>query len=251
MSRKACWSNVNRNVIAGAVVFVALAIWCLKFPAPLGPPVEAMGAEYLPRPGAQFLWLYQLLKYVPGGLGSIIGVGLPTIGLLILLLLPWLARPKTKRLVGGLVLASSSLLIIAMTLAAYVSDRGDQHARKQLARQAAEENVWRQEPFNPKLLQSQQRDPANSSPINGGPPPKYIEYCVNCHGLKGEGAQQGQLKFPPLLNVAAKPRRSVTDIVALLKDPAAYGLKPPMRSFADKLSEAEMKEIADFVVRLK
>ena len=60
LSRKACWTNVNRNAIAGAVVFVALAIWCLKFPAPLGPPVEAMSAEYLPRPGAQFLWLYQI-----------------------------------------------------------------------------------------------------------------------------------------------------------------------------------------------
>ena len=82
--RKACWSNLNRNAIAGGVVFVALAIWCLKFPAPLGPPVEAMSADYLPRPGAQFLWLYQILKYVPGGLGSIVGVVLPTVGIAIL-----------------------------------------------------------------------------------------------------------------------------------------------------------------------
>ncbi|HET9526759.1 MAG TPA: cytochrome b N-terminal domain-containing protein, partial [Pyrinomonadaceae bacterium] len=66
--RGARWSNVNRNAIAGGLVFVALAIWCLKFPAPLGPPVESMGADYLPRPGAQFLWLYQMLRYVPGGL---------------------------------------------------------------------------------------------------------------------------------------------------------------------------------------
>jgi hypothetical protein len=54
-----------------------------------------------------------------------------------------------------------------------------------------------------------------------------------------------------LLDVAAKPRRTVSDIVELLKDPAAYGLKPPMRSFSDKLSEAEMKEIAEWVVTLK
>jgi len=36
-----------------------------------------------------------------------------------------------------------------------------------------------------------------------------------------------------------------------LHDPAAYGLQPPMRSFSDKLSEAEMKEIAEWVVQLK
>ena len=80
---------------------------------------------------------------------------------------------------------------------------------------------------------------------------KYIQYCANCHGLRGEGGRQGAFTFPPLLDVAAKPRRTVSDIVALLKDPAAYGLQPPMRSFSDKLSEAEMKEIAELVVRLK
>ena len=243
MSRKVCWTNVNRNAIAGAIVFVALASWCSKFPAPLGPPVEAMGSEYLPRPGAQFLWLYQLLKYAPGGMGSIIGIGLPTLGLLILLFLPWLARPTTKRRLGGLVLATFSLLIITMTLLAYA---GDQHTREQLARQAAAEAAWRREPFNAQLIQSQQ--PAQAVV---GPPPKYIQYCANCHGAKGEGARQGPLKFPPLLNVAAKPRRTVSDIVGLLNDPAAYGLQPPMRSFSDKLSEAEMKEIAEWVVQLK
>jgi hypothetical protein len=59
------------------------------------------------------------------------------------------------------------------------------------------------------------------------------------------------LTFPPLLDVSAKPQRTVSDIVGLLKDPAAYGLQPPMRSFSDKMSEAEMREIAEFVVRLK
>jgi ubiquinol-cytochrome c reductase cytochrome b subunit len=244
LARKTCWSNVNRNAIAGAVVFVALAIWCLKFPAPLGPPVETMGSEYLPRPGAQFLWLYQMLKYVPGGLGSLVGVVLPGIGLAILLLLPYL---KAKRLVGSTVLGAFAAIALTMTIAAHLSDRRD----PQLARQATDEASWRQEPFTPQVLQFQQRDPASAGPGIGGPPLKYIQYCANCHGLRGEGGQQGPLKFPPLLNVAAKPRRTVTDIVELLKDPAAYGLQPPMRSFSDKMSEAEMKEIAEFVVRLK
>ena len=57
--------------------------------------------------------------------------------------------------------------------------------------------------------------------------------------------------MPPLLGVSAKPRRTVDDIVALLKDPKGYGLEPPMTSFTGKLSEEQMKEIAEFVVRLK
>lgn len=250
MARKGCWTNLNRNAIAGAVVFLALALWCLKFPAPLGPPVEAMSAEYLPKPGAQFLWLYQLLKYVPGGLGSLIGVVFPTIALLILLLLPWLASPKTKKVLGGLVLASSSLLIIAMTFLAYMSDRTDKHTRDQLARQATAEAAWRNEPFTTQTLNSQPREAANAGSA-GGPPAKYVEFCANCHGLKGEGGQQGAFTFPPLQDVSAKPRRTTTDIVALLRDPTAYGLQPPMRSFSDKLSDADMKEIAQWVSQLK
>lgn len=239
--REVCWSNLSRNAIAGGVVFVALAIWCRKFPAPLGPPVEAMTADYLPRPGAQFLWLYQLLKYVPGGLGSIVGIIIPTIGLAILLLLP---RLKAQRLLGSTVLAVLTLTILTMTTAAYISDA---HTREQLARQAAQESAWRNEPFNPQLLQSAQRE---SQTATGGPPVMYTKYCVNCHGPRGEGAQQGTLRFPPLLDVAAKPRRTAEDIVGLLKDPTAYGLQPPMRSFSDKLTDQQMREIADWVVQL-
>ena len=246
-ARGACWANVSRNAIAGGVVFVALAIWCLKFPAPLGPSVEAMAADYLPRPGAQFLWLYQMLKYVPGGLGSIAGVVLPAIGLAILLLLPLL---KAQRLLGSTILAALTASVLAMTIFAYVSDRRDSHTREQLARQAAAESKWRSEPFNPQLLQSS-RGESPGFRESGGPPVMYLKFCVNCHGPHGEGAQQGTLRFPPLLDVASKPRRTVDDIVSLLKDPTAYGLQPPMRSFKDKLSEEQMKEIAAWVVQLK
>jgi cytochrome c553 len=54
-----------------------------------------------------------------------------------------------------------------------------------------------------------------------------------------------------LLDVSSKPRRTADDIVGLLKDPAAYGLQPPMRSFADKLTEQQMREIGEWVVKLK
>jgi cytochrome c553 len=54
-----------------------------------------------------------------------------------------------------------------------------------------------------------------------------------------------------LLDVGAKPRRAPEDIVGLLKDPPAYGLQPPMRSFADKLTDEQMREIAAWVVKLK
>jgi quinol-cytochrome oxidoreductase complex cytochrome b subunit len=47
----------TRDAIVGGLMFLALALWALKNPAPLGPSVAEAGTDYLPRPGAQFFWL--------------------------------------------------------------------------------------------------------------------------------------------------------------------------------------------------
>lgn len=245
--RAGYWPNLNRNAIAGALVFLALAVWCWKFPAPLGPAVETATADYLPRPGAQFLWLYQTLKHVPGAVGSIVGMILPGLGLAILIALPWLR--KRRRLIGGVLIGVFAVWVASMTVAAHLSDRRDPRTRDQLARQAQDEANWRAQPFTPIRLGSpvagNQTDSGNESAA------LYTKFCADCHGPHGEGTRRGNLNFPPLLGVAAKPKRSVEDIVSLLKDPPAYGLQPPMRSFNDKLSEDQMREIAQWVVQLK
>lgn len=239
----------TRHAIAVGVVFLALALWCLKYPAPLGPSVTEATADYLPRPGSQFLWLYQSLKYIPGGLGSITGVVLPGIVLLALILLPWLKR---ARLIGGSLLCAGVVVVLLMTTVAYLSDRRDQRTREQLSKQTAEEEASRREPFEPaRLTLSANSTSTTVEATPGGPPVMYMKFCVNCHGEHGEGARQGKLNFPPLLDVSAKPRRTVDDIVGLLKDPTAYGLEPPMRSFSNKLTEPQMREIAEWIVKLK
>jgi ubiquinol-cytochrome c reductase cytochrome b subunit len=234
------------NAIAAGLVFVALAFWAFKHPAPLGPTVSEMTAEYLPRPGSQFLWLYQSLKYIPGGLGSLAGLVLPGIILLLLAVLPWL---KAQRVIGGSILAACVIWVSAMTTAAYLSDRRDQQTWTQLSRQTAAEEASRREPFKPVLINIAVT--ATSNADSGSPPVMYLKYCAQCHGESGEGGRQGPFIFPPLLNVSAKPRRTADDIVALLKDPLAYDLKPPMTSFSAKLSEEHMRQIAAWVVKLK
>lgn len=233
-----------RDAVVGALVFLALALWALKHPAPFGPSVAEAGADYLPRPGAQFLWLYQSLKYIPGGLGSIVGVVLPGIVLAVLVALPWLKR---QRLIAGSILGLGVVLVVIMTAASYLSDRRDPHTAQQFARQAAAEEAWRRQPFNPATITLATTNAAGSA----GAPVMYTKFCANCHGSQGQGAQQGPLKFPSLLDVSTKPHRNVDDIVALLKDPPAYGLQPPMRSFSEKLSEEQMREIAEWIVKLR
>ena len=236
----------TRDALVGGLVFLALALWALKNPAPLGPSVAEAGADYLPRPGAQFLWLYQSLKYIPGGLGSIVGVVLPGVVLAVLIALPWL---KQQRLIAGSLLGLGLVLIVLMTTVSYLSDRRDPHTAQQLSKQRAQEEAWRQQPFQPATITLAAA--ATSDAAAGGPPDMYTKFCAQCHGTHGQGAQQGPLKFPPLLDVSSKPRRSVDDIMGLLKDPAAYWLQPPMRSFSTKLNEEQMREIAEWIVKLK
>jgi ubiquinol-cytochrome c reductase cytochrome b subunit len=238
------------HAIAGGVVFLFLALWSLKNRAPLGPSVAAMPIDYVPRPGAQFLWLYQSLKFLPGGLGSLAGVVLPGIVLTILVLLPWLKR---QRLIAGTILGVMGVLVVTMTTASYLSDRNDPQTARQLAIQEAHEDAWRREPFAPApmtLVETAARSAASGS-ATGAQPDMYIKFCASCHGPNGEGGQQGRLKFPPLLEVSTKPRRTVDDIVGILKDPEAYGLQPPMRSFSNKLTEQQMREIGEWIVTLK
>lgn len=236
-----------RCAIAAGLVFVALALWSLKHPAPLGPSVAEMTAEYLPRPGSQFLWLYQSLKYLPGGVGSLAAVVLPGLGILLLGLLPWL---RNQRVIGGSILVACVVWVVTMTTAAYLSDRRNQQTWTQLSRQAAAEEAARREPFKPELITVAAAAPTPAA-NSGNAPTMYRKWCVQCHGESGEGGRQGPFRFPPLRNLSAKPRRTVDDIVALLKDPRAYDLRPPMTSFSGKMTEEHMRQIAEWLVQLK
>jgi ubiquinol-cytochrome c reductase cytochrome b subunit len=258
-TRRVCWPTLSRNAVAAGLVFVALGIWALKFPAPLGPSVTSATPDYLPRPGAQFLWLYESLKHVPGGFDSLVGVGVPGAALLVLILLPWLnpgllkrLSPHPQRTIGTVILLCGALWVVTMTTVSYVSDHKDPRTRQQLVRQATQEEAFRKEPFKPRLL-SFDDDFASQATGEASvrPPAAYTRLCVNCHGERGEGAKQGTLRFPPLIGVSAKPRRTAADIVALLNDPAAYGLELPMKSFATKLTEEEKREIAEWIVKLR
>lgn len=256
-------NQLTRNALMAAVVFLLFALYAHKFPAPLGPAAANATADYLPRPGGQFVWLYQTLKYVPGALGSLVGVVLPGFVVLTLAALPWLDRTPLKRItnnprrnIGAAMLALVFIFVTAMTLISYWSDRRDPRTQQQLARQAAAEAAFRREPFVPVLIKQDDTETGPEAPASPvlsatGPPPAYTKYCVTCHGEHGEGARQGPLKFPPLLGVGQKPRRSVDDIVGILNDPTAYGLQPPMKSFATKLTDEEKREIAGWVVTLK
>lgn len=283
--------QLTRNAITAAVVFLALGLYAWRYYAPLGPPADTAAPGYLPRPGAQFLWLFQMLKYLPGRLGSIVAVALPGLILIVLGSLPFLHhRPLSKMLIhprrdiGFALFALGFALFTTLTILAYVKDATDPNVRAQLARQRAEEAAFRAAPFTPLRTRASESmidetandanaggrtDAANVSPspatnvpstpdsnsssrnasasLSATPPDAYITHCSACHGTRGQGASP----FPRLIGVSAKPRRTVEDIIGLLKTPEAYGIQPPMKSYTGTLTEDEMRAIAEWVASLK
>lgn len=255
-----------RSAVVAGVVFAALALYALKYPAPLGPAAESAPPGYLPRPGAQFLWLFQLLKFFPRPVASLVAFLLPALLLAALALLPFTrkgrvagTRAHTRRRLGLAVFAATALLVFGLTTLARLEDARDPRAREQLARQAAKESEFRQSPFEPLRTGAAQTSggaetatpsfsntPAADSQT-AQPPEAYARNCSKCHGPHAEGRSI----YPSLVGISARPRRTAEDIVAILNDPRSYGLESRMPSFAKKLTDEEKRAIADWVVSLK
>ena len=278
--------QLARNALAAGLVFLALALYAARFHAPLGPAADEAAPGYLPRPGAQFLWLFQMLKYLPGRAGALVAASLPGIIFVALLSLPFLDSENARknlsrpsRRIGATVLTACLALVISMTALAYIQDRRDPRTRAQLAQQAADEAAFRAAPFEPLRIRAHQTsddeseaneqtnknsntsaqpnsNEANASSTNqnassvanaGNAPEAYLKNCSNCHGTRGQGFSI----FPKLMGVSAKPRRTIEDLIAIMNDPASYGLRPPMKSYADKLTEEEKRQIAEWLTTLK
>ncbi len=257
-------AQFTRQMLAAGLVFLALALYALKNTAPLGPPASESTTGYLPRPGAQFLWLFQMLKYLPGRAASTVAAALPGLIFAGLALLPWLdarrqrkAATAPRRRLSLALVALGVTFFALMTALSYISDARDPRVRELLARQAQEEAAFRAEPFEPQRTGAPAAQPSptqadatakNKGPLSpDNPPASYLKQCANCHGAQGQGVKP----FPKLTGVHAKPRRTVEDIIGLLNDPVAYNLEPPMKSFAAKLTDEEKREIAEWVVILK
>ncbi|MDT5295460.1 MAG: ubiquinol-cytochrome c reductase cytochrome b subunit [Acidobacteriota bacterium] len=259
--------QLARNAVAAALVFTALALYASKYPAPLGPSVEAAPPGYLPRPGAQFVWLFQLLKLFPRTIASLVAFLLPALLLAALALLPFTRSgapvPQTntrRRRLGQAMLTAATLLVVTLTAVAYLQDARDQRLREQFVRQSQREAEFRATPFTPRRVpagnsasEAQTASPSSANPAPSGaaaiaePPQAFQRNCAKCHGAHGEGKSVN----PSLIGISTHPRRTLDDIIAILNNPAAYGLESRMPSFARKLSEDEKRELAAWIVSLK
>jgi quinol---cytochrome c reductase cytochrome c subunit, bacillus type len=89
---------VAKDGTMACVVLAIIIVLSLLFGAELGPKVNPTTTTYVPRPDWYFFFLFELLRLIkPPSLVELATIGIPTIGMILLFLLPFFDRGPERR----------------------------------------------------------------------------------------------------------------------------------------------------------
>jgi menaquinol-cytochrome c reductase cytochrome b/c subunit len=89
---------VAKDSVMACVVLLAIILMSLMFGAELGPKADPTTTTYVPRPEWYFFFLFELLRVIkPAILTPLATVGVPTICIILLILLPFVDRNPERR----------------------------------------------------------------------------------------------------------------------------------------------------------
>jgi quinol-cytochrome oxidoreductase complex cytochrome b subunit len=119
-------SFLFKEIVVMMLIFILVAIiLALVFPVGLGDPADPTDNLFVPKPEWYFMSLYELLKFFPGKLEVIATAIIPSGGILILFLIPFLdknpeKRPR-KRPISMILMLLAVAAIIALTIMGLLS----------------------------------------------------------------------------------------------------------------------------------
>jgi quinol---cytochrome c reductase cytochrome c subunit, bacillus type len=209
---------VTKDSLMASIVLLVIIVMSLVLGAELGPKADPTTTTYTPRPEWYFFFLFELLRVVkPPFLVFVATVGIPTICMALLILLPFIDRnPERHPLRRPIATSAGILTIIAMT---YLTMEG----------------ALAGPPTQIDLKTTAQYEHGKSVVASVG--------CLGCHRL-GENGNTGP--GPNLTHIGSKAGRSA--IARTLINPTA-----PMPSFS-RLKEQNPKqfeELVDYLGSLK
>src|ERR671917_85164 len=107
---------VAKDSIMAAIVVLLIAFMSLLFGAELGPKADPTTTTYVPRPEWYFFFLFEVLRVIkPPELVPLATIGIPTIAMVLLLLLPFYDRNPERRPERRPIATTAGLLtIVAM-----------------------------------------------------------------------------------------------------------------------------------------
>lgn len=175
--------QVLRDVVVFAVVLGLLVGLSALLLTPVTGPADALDASYIARPDWPFLFLFQILKYLPGQLEAVGTVGVPTLGVLLLLAVPWLDRkpdraPSKRPVAMGLFVVAAAGLIV-LSLAGAQSAPAVAVAPSGPPARTPDSSIVSTPPGpGPSVASTQIGGAEHGQQL-------FTSFCVECHGVRG------------------------------------------------------------------
>ncbi|MDP9227996.1 MAG: c-type cytochrome, partial [Actinomycetota bacterium] len=113
---------VLKDTAMALIVVVVIMVMAIVLGAELGPKADPTTTTYVPRPEWYFFWPFELLKVIkPAELTPVATVGIPTLCLVLLLLLPFYDRNPERRPERRPVATTAAILtIVALAYLTYL-----------------------------------------------------------------------------------------------------------------------------------
>ncbi len=206
------------------VILIALTVWAR---APFAGAADPVDTTYQPKPEWTFLFIYQALKFFSGRLEPVGTVGLPLVGILLFILVPFLGRKEeqnpAQRPLGMTVFTIIIISIILLSIAGYVSRPGSDGQGEPGSQAATAAKPLASDKKAVQLFQS--------------------AGCTGCHMINGVGGQTG----PDLTNEAQR-KRSRQWLIDQIKNPKSHFPNTIMPSFASRLSAEQIDRLVGYLM---
>jgi ubiquinol-cytochrome c reductase cytochrome b subunit len=220
------------GLVAGLIILLLVALSVFA-PPPFAGMADPLDASYIPKPEWNFLFFYQALKFFPGRSEVIATVGIPLVGTLVLLLLPFVDRNPERHpfrrpvAMAGWVVAV--VLFTALTLAGAYSQPEGLEAGKTTT-------------SSPPTAAAPAAPPAGEK---AGADLFKSQGCAACHRIGGTGGSIG-----PDLSGEGLKGRSREWLADQLRNPKARNPSSLMPSFA-ALNQVQVGQLVDYLQSLK
>ena len=220
---------VAKDSVMACVVMLAIILLSLTLGAELGPKADPTTTTYTPRPEWYFFFLFELLRVIkPPSLVALATIGIPTICMILLFLLPFYDRGPERRPERRPIATTAGIFVIAAM--GYLTYLG---AAAGPPTQIDEPTPARIKAMGPEMLAKYEK----------GKQVVAQSGCLACHKI-GENGNAGP--GPPLTEIGARlPSQA---IARTLVNPTA-----PMPSFAglEKSSPDKFDALVTYVSQLK
>jgi ubiquinol-cytochrome c reductase cytochrome b subunit len=240
--------------VASLVVFLIIVALAFFAPPFLDAKADPNNASFIPYPAWYFLFLFGLLNIVPIFLGNgpfpelLAAIIVPTIGLLIVLGLPWIDRSTTRSFAArkGILWTTVVVLIAIVGLSIYAQIGIQQKIVASGAPQKTQQQIF--DEFD-SVEAAASAPAAAANPALDAGKAVYTNNCTGCHGANGMG-QAGVA--PPLAGnsfVTGDPSKVVGVLLNGLHGQTIMGqsYSAPMPAWKGTLSNKDIANVITYI----